>query len=101
MDGLLGRANATSITQSGVRLRLNWCRSFKQIGGTAETAIYNGGSLWADYWIETITELRCDLVSSGKLDEALVDRFLTYCADPNWWTQTIAFTAVYDRASVA
>src|SRR5262245_19329702 len=74
---------------------------FKQIGGTAETAIYNGGSLWADYWIETITELRCDLVSSGKLDEALVDRFLTYCADPNWWTQTIAFTALYGRASVA
>jgi hypothetical protein len=37
------------------------------ISGTAETAIYNGGSLWADYWIETITELRGDLISSGKL----------------------------------
>jgi hypothetical protein len=46
------------------------------ISGTAETAIYNGGSLWADYWIETITELRGDLISSGKLDEALIDRFL-------------------------
>jgi SAM-dependent methyltransferase len=64
------------------------------IGGTAETAIYNGGSLWADYWIETITELRGDLISSGKLDEALIDRFLACCADSNWWTQTIAFTAV-------
>src|SRR5262245_41102060 len=29
-----------------------------RISGTAETAIYSGGSLWADYWIETITELR-------------------------------------------
>src|SRR6266576_5762607 len=28
------------------------------ISGTAETAIYNGGSLWPDYWIETISELR-------------------------------------------
>ena len=65
------------------------------ISGTAETAIYNGGSLWADYWIETITELRGDLISSGKLDEALVDRFLACCADSNWWTQTIAFTAVH------
>jgi SAM-dependent methyltransferase len=66
-----------------------------KISGTAETAIYNGGSLWADYWIETITELRGDLIGSGKLDEALVDRFLAYCADSSWWTQTIAFTAVH------
>jgi SAM-dependent methyltransferase len=65
------------------------------ISGTAETAIYNGGSLWADYWLETITELRGDLISSGKLHEALVDRFLAYCADSNWWSQTIAFTSVH------
>jgi hypothetical protein len=65
------------------------------ISGTAETAIYNGGSLWADYWIETITELRGDLISSGKLDEALIDQFRACCADSNWWTQTIAFTAVH------
>jgi hypothetical protein len=51
--------------------------------------------LWADYWIETITELRGDLISSGKLDEALIDQFLACCADSNWWTQTIAFTAVH------
>jgi hypothetical protein len=67
------------------------------ISGTAETAIYNGGSLWADYWIETITELRGDLISSSKLDETLVDRFLACSSDSNWWTQTIAFTAVHGR----
>ena len=67
------------------------------ISGTAETAIYNGGSLWADYWIQTVTELRGDLISSGKLDQALIDRFLACCADSNWWTQTIAFTAVHGR----
>jgi SAM-dependent methyltransferase len=65
------------------------------ISGTAETAIYNGGSLWADYWIETITELRGDLISSGRLDDALINKFLVCCADSNWWTQTIAFTAVH------
>ena len=69
-----------------------------QISGTAETAIYNGGSPWADYWTQTITELRDDLISSGKLNDALVDMFLGYCADPSWWTQTIAFTAVHGRA---
>jgi SAM-dependent methyltransferase len=65
------------------------------ISGTAETAVYNGGSLWADYWIETITELRGDLISSGKLDDALIDKFLAFCVDSNWWTETIAFTAVH------
>ena len=64
------------------------------ISGTAEIAIYNGGSLWAEYWIETITELRSNLIGAGKLNEALIDKFLTYCSDSNWWTQTIAFTAV-------
>ena len=66
-----------------------------QISGAAETAIYNGGSPWADYWTQTIRELRDDLISSGKFNNALVDTFLGYCADSNWWTQTIAFTAVY------
>ena len=71
----------------------------EQIGGAAETAIYNGSSPWADYWTQTILELRNDLVSSGRLNEALIDTFLGYCADPGWWTQTIAFTAVHARAA--
>jgi len=70
----------------------------KEIGGAAETTLYNGGSPWADYWRQTITELRSDLVQSGKLDDVLIEAFLARCADPNWWTQTIAFTAVHARA---
>jgi hypothetical protein len=46
-----------------------------QLAGTAETAVY-----------------------SGRLDDQLIDRFLAHCADPGWWTQTIAFTAVHARA---
>jgi len=72
--------------------------NLERIGGTAETAIYNGTSLWADYWRQTVKELRHDLLGSGKLDDALVDTFLAYCADPGWWTQTIAFTAVHGYA---
>ncbi len=71
-----------------------------KISGTAETAIYNGGSAWADYWIQTVTELRHELIGSGKIDDALVDMFLEYCTDPTWWTQTIAFTAVHGWAPV-
>ncbi len=69
-----------------------------QISGTAETAIYNGGSTWANYWTLTINELRDDLIGSGKLNGALVDTFLHHCADSNWWTQTVAFTAVSGRS---
>ena len=68
-----------------------------KINGTAETAIYNGGSLWAEYWIQTVTELRGDLISSGKVEEGLIDGFLACCSNSKWWTQTIAFTAVHGR----
>ena len=87
IDYYIGRTLAPKVASLGLT----------EISGTAETAIYNGDSLWAEYWIETVTELRGDLISSGKLDEALIDRFLAYCADSNWWTQTIAFTAVHGR----
>jgi SAM-dependent methyltransferase len=89
IDYQIGRALAPRLAALGL----------KQISGTAETAIYNGGSPWANYWTQTITELRDDLIRSNRLKKTLVDTFLGYCADPNWWTQTIAFTAVHGRAS--
>ena len=70
----------------------------KDVGATAETALYNGGSLWAVYWRQTVIELRPRLIDSGKLDDRSIDTFLAQCADPAWWTQTIAFTAVDGRA---
>jgi SAM-dependent methyltransferase len=88
IDYHIGRSLAPRLAAHGL----------KEIGGAAETAVYNGGSPWADYWRQTITELRGDLVQSGKLDDALIEAFLARCADPNWWTQTIAFTAVHARA---
>lgn len=69
------------------------------IAASAETALYNGGSPWAVYWTETVVELRGRLVASGDLDERSIDAFLVHCADPAWWTQTIAFTAVSARAA--
>jgi SAM-dependent methyltransferase len=88
IDYQIGRTLAPRLAALGI----------EKIGDTAETAIYNGTSLWADYWIQTIRELREDLTSSGKLSTALVDIFLGHCADPVWWTQTIAFTAVHGYA---
>jgi SAM-dependent methyltransferase len=88
IDYHIGRALAPRLAALGL----------ERIAGTAETAVYNGGSPWATYWIETVTELRGRLAVSGHLDQQLIDRFLAHCADPHWWTETIAFTAVHGRA---
>ena len=69
----------------------------QDVTATAETALYHGGEPWAEYWRETVTELRSRLIQSGQLDDRLIDAFLAQCADPSWWTQTIAFTAVAGR----
>jgi SAM-dependent methyltransferase len=68
-----------------------------EVGATAETVLYNGGSLWAVYWQQTVTQLRPSLEGSGNLDGQTIDAFLARCADPGWWTQTIAFTAARGR----
>ena len=69
----------------------------ENVEAAAETALYNGGSPWAVYWEQTILELRPRLVSSGRLDNASTDMFLSYLTDSTWWTQTIAFTVVSAR----
>jgi SAM-dependent methyltransferase len=71
----------------------------EEVEGCAETALYNGGSPWADYWRQTIVELREELIDSGELDGGAIERFVARCADPSWWTQTIAFTAVRARSA--
>jgi SAM-dependent methyltransferase len=88
IDYHIGRTLAPRLAALGV----------EDVGGGFETAIYNGSSAWAEYWRETVVELRDDLIGSGELEDALVDAFLTHCADPGWWTQTIAFAAVHGRA---
>src|SRR5207248_1077717 len=51
----------------------------EQISATAETALYNGGSSWAQYWEQTIIELRDGLVGAGDLDARSIDVFLAHC----------------------
>jgi SAM-dependent methyltransferase len=91
IDYFIGRRLPAMLTRLGL----------KDVGATAETALYNGGSLWAEYWRQTVIELRPRLVASGQLDDRSIDTFLAQCADPAWWTQTIAFTAVDGRAPAA
>jgi 2-polyprenyl-3-methyl-5-hydroxy-6-metoxy-1,4-benzoquinol methylase len=46
---------------------------------------------------QTICQLRPRLEQSGRLDAQTIEAFLRRCADPRWWTQTIAFTAAHGR----
>ena len=88
IDYLIGRSLPAALAGLGMR----------EIDATAETALYNGGSPWAGYWRQTVVELRGRLIASGDLDDRSIDAFLAHCADPAWWTQTIAFTSVAARA---
>jgi SAM-dependent methyltransferase len=88
IDYIIGRRLPAMLAAQGV----------EKIEATAETALYNGGSAWALYWVETVTELRDRLEASGKLEKESIDSFLAHCRDPGWWTQSIAFTAVAGRA---
>ena len=84
IDYTIGRKLAPKLAALGLQ----------RIEASAETALYPGGSPWAQYWQLTVQELRPALIASGELSQGTVDSFLEHCADPSWWTQTIAFTAV-------
>jgi hypothetical protein len=88
IDCMIGRRLPAALTGLGL----------ENVGATAETAIYNGGSPWAVYWEQTVAELGGRLIESGMVEQRSVDTFLARCADSAWWTQTIAFTAVHGRA---
>jgi len=87
IDYFIGRRLPAMLARLGV----------EDVAATAETALYNGGSAWAQYWRQTVIELRARLVASGRLDEESIGAFLARCADPAWWTQTIAFTVASGR----
>jgi len=91
IDYFIGRRLPAMLARLGLR----------EVRATAETALYNGGSPWAEYWRETIIELRPRLLASGRLDDRSIDTFLARCAEPGWWTQTVAFTAVDGRLPAA
>jgi SAM-dependent methyltransferase len=87
IDYFIGRRLPAMLSRQGLA----------DVGAAAETALYNGGSLWAAYWRQTVTQLRQRLEEAGVMDARVIDAFLTWCADPEWWTQSIAFTAVHAR----
>src|SRR5258708_20044833 len=59
------------------------------VAAEGHTALYNGGSPWAAYWLETLKELRPRLIESGYITEILMSEFDTLYSDPRSWTSAI------------
>jgi SAM-dependent methyltransferase len=71
--------------------------NLEAVAADGHTALYNGGSPWAIYWIETLKELSPRLIESGHITESLLSDFNRLYADPAYWTSAITFIAVSGR----
>jgi SAM-dependent methyltransferase len=67
------------------------------VGAEGRTALFNGQSPWADYWVRTIRELRPKLVESGNITDAQIMQFEALYADPGYWTTTLSVVASWGR----
>jgi 2-polyprenyl-3-methyl-5-hydroxy-6-metoxy-1,4-benzoquinol methylase len=67
------------------------------IGAEGNTALFNGGSPWAEYFINTFRELRPRLLQCGFVTEAMFSEFEAHYADPVYWTSAITFVASWGR----
>jgi ubiquinone/menaquinone biosynthesis C-methylase UbiE len=87
VDYFIGRKMPGMLAKSGL----------EAVNAEGHTALFNGGSPWADYWVRTIRELRSKLVESGNMTEALMSQFEALYSDPQYWTSAISFVASWGR----
>ena len=69
----------------------------EQIYGVGETALFNGGSPWAIYCVQTVRELRPRLAECGHVSDEIFEEFEAHFQDPNYWTSAINFVATSAR----
>ena len=67
--------------------------ALEAVAAEGHTTLYNGGSPWATYWLETFKELRPRLVESEHITEILMSEFDNLYSDPRFWTSAITFIA--------
>jgi SAM-dependent methyltransferase len=70
----------------------------QEVSGEGRTALFHGGSRWAEYWLRTMRELRPKLVESGWVTGALMSGFENLYTDPRYWTSVISFVATTGRS---
>ena len=69
----------------------------EHISATGETALFNGGSPWAVYCVQTVRELRPKLEGLGHVTEEQFAEYEGHFQDPHYWTSAINFVATSAR----
>jgi ubiquinone/menaquinone biosynthesis C-methylase UbiE len=79
-----------------------WLDSFgmEQVAAEGYTPLFNGGSPWAAYWIETVRELRSRLLESGHITDNNFAEFNAHYRDPHYWTSVLSMIASWGRKPV-
>ena len=72
-------------------------KGLEDVGAQGYAEFFNGGSLWANMWLETIEELQQRLLDSGSISQELLDDFYNRYDDPSYWTTVINFVASWGR----
>lgn len=67
------------------------------VAGEGQTALFNGGSPWATYCMQSVRELRPRLEESGHVTEEQFEEFFFRFEDPHYWTSVINFIATSGR----
>ena len=98
-QGWLAWSVAAGIDYSIGRRIAGWLDPYgmEHVGGEGYTPLFNGGSPWAQYWIETMRELRPRLIESGHINAESLKFFDSHYADPHYWTSVITFVASWGR----
>jgi len=87
IDYFIGRKLPAMLTQFGL----------ESAAAEGYTTMYNGGSPWATYWLDTLQELGPKLLESGHLSPELLGSFRKLYSDPHYWTSAITFVAASGR----
>ena len=77
-------------------------RGLEAVNAEGHTALFNGGSPWADYWVRTIRGAALlKLVESGNVTEDMMKQFEVLYAYPPHWTSAICFVASWGETQDA
>lgn len=68
-----------------------------QIAAEGCTPVFNGGSPWSEYWIETMRELRPRLLESSHITTEAFAEFDARYRDPHYWTSVLTMVASWGR----
>jgi SAM-dependent methyltransferase len=83
IDYFVGRKVAPRLQQLGI----------ENLSALAQTALYPGGSDFAEWWRLGLGEVADLMLKEGATTKERLDHFFELCCDPTYWTATIAFTA--------